>query len=199
MKIKTHIKHATVMAAVLAASASAQAAVSDLGAVVPLIPTSFSQYVDVGVFSNSYTFTLPVNAGSGYDIRNAPVTIGAIPGVLPTGGNMNLAFSSINLYYAGADNAIGGAGADADIWLAGFLNATPDTPAYSVNIGPNAGGTFYLDVVGKADGSLGGYYNGSISVLAAPVPEPESYAMLLAGLGVMGAIAVRRNKSKKRD
>lgn len=28
-----------------------------------------------------------------------------------------------------------------------------------------------------------------------PVPEPESFAMLLAGLGLMGAIALRRNKS----
>jgi hypothetical protein len=26
----------------------------------------------------------------------------------------------------------------------------------------------------------------------APVPEPETYAMLLAGLGLMGAIAKRR-------
>ena len=33
-------------------------------------------------------------------------------------------------------------------------------------------------------------------VVQSPVPEPESYAMLLAGLGVMGAIAVRRNKRK---
>ncbi len=30
---------------------------------------------------------------------------------------------------------------------------------------------------------------------ANPVPEPETYAMLLAGLGLMGAIARRRNKS----
>jgi hypothetical protein len=29
----------------------------------------------------------------------------------------------------------------------------------------------------------------------APVPEPESYAMLLAGLGLMGTIA-RRRKTK---
>jgi hypothetical protein len=27
------------------------------------------------------------------------------------------------------------------------------------------------------------------------VPEPESYAMLLAGLGLMGTIALRRKKS----
>jgi len=28
-----------------------------------------------------------------------------------------------------------------------------------------------------------------------PVPEPETYAMLLAGLGVMGAIARRRSRA----
>ena len=33
-------------------------------------------------------------------------------------------------------------------------------------------------------------------VLLAPVPEPETYAMLLAGLGVMGAVA-RRRKAKQ--
>jgi len=195
MKIKGQIRRAVAVAAVLAASAGAQAAVIPLGPIVPLTPTSFSDYVGVGLFGNSYTFTLPVNLGSGYDIINTPVTIGPIPFILPNGGNLNLAFSSVNLYYAGADNAIGGAGLNADIWLAGFLNATPDVSSYSVSIGPNSGGTFYLDVVGKADGSLGGFYSGSISVTA--VPEPESYAMLLAGLGVMGAIAVRRNKAKK--
>ena len=34
------------------------------------------------------------------------------------------------------------------------------------------------------------------SATLAPVPEPETYAMLLAGLGVMGAIARRRNAAK---
>ena len=40
----------------------------------------------------------------------------------------------------------------------------------------------------------GGPILDNVSVTA--VPEPESYAMFLAGLGVMGAIAVRRQKSK---
>lgn len=31
-------------------------------------------------------------------------------------------------------------------------------------------------------------------VQAAPVPEPESYAMFLAGLGIIGAVAKRRSK-----
>jgi choice-of-anchor C domain-containing protein len=34
------------------------------------------------------------------------------------------------------------------------------------------------------------------NVSVAAVPEPESYAMLLAGLGLMGAIARRRNKKQ---
>ena len=34
--------------------------------------------------------------------------------------------------------------------------------------------------------------NGSWSVVAAPVPEPQTYAMLLAGLGLVGVIARRR-------
>jgi hypothetical protein len=36
--------------------------------------------------------------------------------------------------------------------------------------------------------------NGTVS----PVPEPESFAMLVAGLGLMGAIARRRSKSTVR-
>ena len=35
-----------------------------------------------------------------------------------------------------------------------------------------------------------------VRVLVTPVPEPETYAMLLAGLGLMGAVA-RRRKSKQ--
>ena len=70
----------------------------------------------------------------------------------------------------------------------------------SMTVGAQPAGNYYLSVFGITNGSQGGIYNGAISVSAVtPVPEPESYAMLLAGLGVMGAIAVRRNKSKKQD
>ncbi len=34
--------------------------------------------------------------------------------------------------------------------------------------------------------------------VTSPVPEPETYAMMLAGLGLMGAIVRRRNKSGRK-
>jgi len=35
----------------------------------------------------------------------------------------------------------------------------------------------------------------NMQTITAAVPEPESYAMMLAGLGVMGVIARRRRKT----
>lgn len=44
-----------------------------------------------------------------------------------------------------------------------------------------------------AIGTMSGYpVSQVISAVSAPVPEPESYAMLLAGLGLVGAVARRR-------
>ena len=58
-------------------------------------------------------------------------------------------------------------------------------------------GTYYVAVTGynePMDFSGNGDKNWSyvLTISAAPVPEPESYAMLLAGLGIIGAVARRR-------
>ncbi|MDR7305608.1 FxDxF family PEP-CTERM protein [Rhodoferax saidenbachensis] len=52
-----------------------------------------------------------------------------------------------------------------------------------------------LSVAGTKSGSAISNYTGSVTVTA--VPEPETYAMLLAGLGLMGGIARRRKQAAK--
>jgi hypothetical protein len=54
-------------------------------------------------------------------------------------------------------------------------------------------GNYFYEVKGRATGSSGGFY--SITSAVTPVPEPESYAMLLAGLGVVGSLYRRRKSS----
>lgn len=50
-------------------------------------------------------------------------------------------------------------------------------------------GTNTITVTGTY-GALGGSYSGSVT----PVPEPETYALMLAGLGLVAAMARRRKK-----
>lgn len=56
-------------------------------------------------------------------------------------------------------------------------------------------GTIYLVAEQIQDGFALGGDKSQLIVLTAPVPEPETYAMLLAGLALMGTVAKRR-KSK---
>jgi hypothetical protein len=54
-------------------------------------------------------------------------------------------------------------------------------------------GNFFLHVVGNSVGATTGY-NGTITTFtAAAVPEPETYALFLAGLGLMGLMGRKKS------
>jgi hypothetical protein len=53
-----------------------------------------------------------------------------------------------------------------------------------------AAGNYHVEIKGDAFGSKGGSYAGSMTVSA--VPEPETYAMMLAGLGLIAVVSRRR-------
>jgi hypothetical protein len=80
------------------------------------------------------------------------------------------------------------------------LYKSDDTPVYSWGVGgPSfsasssftlAAGSYYYAVLG---GKTGSYSLTSTAVAA--VPEPETYAMLAAGLGIVGFVASRRRRN----
>ncbi len=53
-----------------------------------------------------------------------------------------------------------------------------------------AAGSYALSFLGFSN--AGGAYGGVVSAVSTPVPEPETYAMLLAGLGMIGFMVRRR-------
>lgn len=58
-----------------------------------------------------------------------------------------------------------------------------------------ASGAYDLRVSGTVTGTLGGSFAGTLNASpTAPIPEPETYAMMLAGLGLMGFVARRRKQ-----
>jgi len=58
---------------------------------------------------------------------------------------------------------------------------------------PLAAGDYDFRVGGLVAGADGGSYGGTLQVTT-PVPEPEIYAMMAAGLGIMGWIGRRRKQ-----
>jgi hypothetical protein len=54
---------------------------------------------------------------------------------------------------------------------------------------------FYVFAVSDADlATVGATYTGQ---MISPIPEPETYALMLAGLGVVGGMARRRKTTRK--
>lgn len=177
MKTMSLAKKALAVAMLSGFALTAGAATQALGAATIGTPLSFnSGVVPVGPFNDIFTFSMPANGGSGYSVINFPV-----PGFFNTVLSTASLISNPDGILFNSDDTL-------------LTSAVSSGNSVAMTWGPTSGGNYYLNVTGISNGEFGGLYNGAISVTA--VPEPESYAMLLAGLGVMGAIAVRRNKRK---
>jgi hypothetical protein len=95
--------------------------------------------------------------------------------------------------YSGHSNTIGTVGGSIISPWATMVNPIPGVSVETVVLSPTnplLAGNYTLQVRGTVTGSGGGSYAGTLNLT--PIPEAETYAMLLAGLGLMGVVSRRR-------
>ena len=78
--------------------------------------------------------------------------------------------------------------------LNGNQLSTGQTDSWSLTSNVLAAGDYYLLVTGSSVSNAAGKFYGSVAV--SPVPEPATYGMLLAGLGLIGFMGRRRTQHR---
>ena len=131
---------------------------------------------NTGSFTDYFTFSIPsLNTG---DVVGT--AIAGFKSIVKVGLVQTVSFTGFDLYSGSAGSGSMIAAGDVSFPAIG-----------SVYANALSAGNYYLQVSGKV-ASVGGSYGGNLSLITTPVPEPGSYAMFLAGLGLMGVIARRR-------
>jgi hypothetical protein len=189
--INLTLKRAVAIAMLAGASVAANAAEQSVGTVKFDIPTAFHGSI-LGNSSTSLNdiisfHTEAAAGGAGVSVMDFPITLSS--------GNLGLSLATVSLSSAGVDGVIGDS--DDQMLKASVFSDLGNSNghiSFSVSQPLDPSTLYYINVTGVTSGSLGGAYNGAIQL--APVPEPETYAMLLAGLGLMGAVVRRRSTRK---
>jgi hypothetical protein len=134
-----------------------------------------STFADVFTFNVGSTFDAAASVTSSY--LNTPQT-------------KDLLITGLSLYrYDPATMAILGT-AVAGINETGF--GSHPTDSWSLSAFDLSSGYYALQVNGQVLGAGGGAFGGDLTI--SPVPEPQAWAMLLAGLGMVGMTARRKFK-----
>jgi hypothetical protein len=125
-------------------------------------------------FADHFTFSV---TGGAHDLD---AIISSISGSASTG----LGITGLGLYDSGGT-----------LVTAGTMMSTGMIDVWTVSSDNLALGNYYLQVSGNLVSNTSGSFGGA--VMLAPVPEPETYGMMLAGLGVLGFLARRRRDQQE--
>ena len=158
------------MAPASAVTISTTTPLGDLTGLAASIGNTFGSAAFGSSFSDSYTFDLSTLAQS----VGTTVTIN-----LALGPN---SFQLSNMAIKLTDST------GATTYASDSIMDASNALQLSANL--NAGIGYRFLVTGDVTGNLGGGYGGVLQ--AVPVPEAETYAMMLAGLGLVGFMARRR-------
>jgi len=122
----------------------------------------------------------------------------ATPGNLPAANNASPAFVTTLGFSADSDSPVSPNGVSQGEWLAITFNLLSGK-TYADTIAaltlPNGGGAGDLRIGVHVQSFASG--GGSESFINTPVPEAETYAMMLAGLGLVGFMGIARKKPCK--
>jgi hypothetical protein len=129
-------------------------------------------------FADRFTFAI-----AGPASRNLDAIVSSISRTADTG----LALTGLTLYSASG----GSGGSTGTVVASGSATASGARDVWTVSADNLAAGNYYLQVSGNLVSADAASFGGAVS-LAAPVPEPDTYGMMAAGLGVVGLLARRR-------
>lgn len=142
-----------------------------------------SPLVSPGLFMDFFKFSTPGASAlaSSAVSTNVSISVPVSVDILKVVGGMYSLWSNPDGIIGSADD-VSMAG-----WTWGFTGSTGNV-SNQVNL--LASGNYYYAVSGMAAGASGGSY--TLVSTVTPVPEPETYAMMLAGLVAVGFLARRR-------
>ncbi|MEX5744593.1 FxDxF family PEP-CTERM protein [Massilia sp. X63] len=125
-------------------------------------------------FADRFTFTIDGDMGMNLD---------AIISSISRSADVGLDITGLALY-----------GEDDTLITNGTMLQSGAIDVWSITANNLSAGDYYLRVSGNLVSDAGASFGGA--VMLAPVPEPETYGMMLGGLGVLGFLA-RRRKAKQ--
>jgi hypothetical protein len=195
MDMKKTTKQTLVALALAGAFSSAQAATIsldegdfpyDLGP-NPTDENAYSVTHDIGSFLDIFTFTL--TGALPFNTISSAVSL-LLPGV--DGGDSSYEIDNGTLSLWSDPEGDGAGGGDVQLGTVAYGDANGVLSVNNVEAG-----AYYWAVAGDAVGTQGGVYLYSANTV--PIPEPETYAMMLAGLGMLGFMGKRRMKNSRQS
>ncbi len=155
--------------ALCVAAAAATAATYTIGS-LPIAPSAYSNVASVTgpSFSDTYDFNFPLGASAS---SASAVTI-------DVGSLLNINGLTIQLFDAANTLLQTGSSGEASTLF--------DVPLLS-------GASYHFAVTGQVTGTGGGLY--TFVATAAPVPEPETWALMLGGIAAIAFLIIRRRSN----